>query len=96
MTDRADAQTAFIMVKEWDGTWRAVVELDKVFTVDRLASRTDIRTGTKEMTDFLAEDDLSNLIVSKLSESRKTDSERTAEAVRHALQERKAPVTTED
>lgn len=86
--ERADAETAFIVVKQWDGGWSVNTDLTQVFTIDRPAYRHDVKTGCREMYDFLADDDLAGLIFNKLSDLNKSDSQRTTEAIRHALTER--------
>lgn len=88
MEERSDAETAFIVVKHWDGSWSTNTDLTQTFTVDRPAYRHDVKTGCREMYDFLSDDDTASLILSKFLEHSKPDSQRTADAIRHALTER--------
>lgn len=85
---KAEAETAFILVKQWDGSWTVLTDMSNAFTIDREAFRHDVKTGCREMYEFLADDDLAIHLASKLSAQSKTDSQRTSEAIRHALTER--------
>ena len=85
---QAGADTAFMIIKDWDGSWRATTKFEDVSTISREANRSDIKLGCKEMFDFLSEDDLASLIVFKLLTSNSSDSQRATDAIRHALQDR--------
>lgn len=85
---KPDAETAFILVKEWDGGWRVLTYMANTFTIEREALRHDVKTGCREMYDFLTQDDIATLVSSKLSAPTPTDSQRTSESIRHALTER--------
>jgi len=85
---KAEAETAFILVKQWDGSWSVLTDMSHSFTIDREAFRHDVKTGCREMYEFLADDDLATHLASKLSAQSQSDSQRTSEAIRHALTER--------
>jgi hypothetical protein len=85
---KAHAETAFILVKQWDGSWTVLTDMSNAFTIDREAYRHDVKTGCREMYEFLADEDLASHLASKLSHQNQTDSQRTSEAIRHALTER--------
>jgi hypothetical protein len=85
---KADAETAFILVKQWDGSWSVLTDVSTEFTIDRESFRHDVKTGCREMYEFLADDDLATHLASKLSSFNRSDSQRTSEAIRHALTER--------
>lgn len=85
---KAEAQTAFFIIKEWDGSWRAVTEIPESFTIQREALRHDVKTGCREIYELLAEDDLARTIAGKLLETNMTDSQRASQAIRHALADR--------
>jgi len=85
---QAGAETAFIVIRDWDGSWRATTKFDEVFTISREATRADIKLGCREMHEFLAEDDLASVVAFKIMTSNSSDSQRTTDAIRHALQDR--------
>ena len=85
---KADAETAFIMVKQFDGHWKASTDLSSVLLVERASTRTDIKVGTRDIYNFLADDDLATMVASKIVASGKTDTERATEGVRQALSDR--------
>jgi predicted RNase H-related nuclease YkuK (DUF458 family) len=85
---KPDAETAFFIVKELDGSWKAMTDIPEAFTIQREAFRHDVKTGCREIYELLAEDDLANSISSKILESNTPDSQRTAQAIRHALADR--------
>lgn len=85
---KAGAETAFVIIKDWDGSWRATTQVSEDLTISREAFRHDIKTGCREIYEFLAEDDFASTIASKISESNVPDSQRTAQAIRHALADR--------
>lgn len=88
VAEKAHAETAFILLKQWDGSWTVLTDLSNTFTVDHEAYRHEVKTGCREMYEFLADEDLASHLVSKLSAHNMTDSQRTSEAIRHALTER--------
>jgi len=83
-----EAETAFIMIKQFDGRWRASTDLSTTLLIERNAGRADIKTGTRDIYNFLTDDDLSSLIASKIVASNKTDTERATQGVRQALSDR--------
>ena len=85
---KPDAETAFIIVKQWDGSWSVLTDVTSAFTIERESFRHDVKTGCREMYEFLADDDLATHLASKLSSPKPSDSQRTSEAIRHALTER--------
>ena len=87
-TVKAGAETAFLIIKDWDGSWRATTQVAEELTISREAFRHDVKTGCREIYELLAEDDLANAIANRISESNRPDSQRTAEAIRHALADR--------
>lgn len=86
--EQPDAETAFIMVKQLNGVWKATTDLTTALLVGRTANRNDIKTATRDIHSFLTDDDLANMIVSKIIETNKTDTERATQGVRQALSDR--------
>jgi len=85
---KADAETAFIIIKSKDGTWKATVDVSAAFLIERPATRTDVKTGSREIYDFLSEDDVARFTAAKISAQNQTDTERATAGVRHALSNR--------
>ena len=83
-----DAETAFIMIKQFNGTWKASTDLTTAFFVERSATRADIKGGTRDIYNFLADDDLAGMVASKIIASTATDTERATQGVRQALSDR--------
>jgi hypothetical protein len=84
----ADADTAFIVIKSKDGTWKATVDVASAFTIERQATRADVKTGTREINEFLSEDDIARYTAARISAQNQTDTERATEGVRQALSDR--------
>lgn len=84
----ADAETAFIIIKGKDGTWKATVDVASVFTIERQAGRGDVKSGTREIYEFLSEDDIARYTAARISAENQTDTQRAAEGVRQALSNR--------
>ena len=87
-TSAADAETAFIVIKDKDGNWKATVDVAASFTIERPATRTDVKTGTREIHDFLTEDDIARYTASRIAAANQTDTQRATEGVRQALADR--------
>jgi len=83
-----DAETAFIMIKQFNGTWRASTDLTTALLVERSSTRADIKGGTRDIYNFLADDDLASMVASKILASTSTDTERATQGVRQALSDR--------
>lgn len=82
-----DAETAFIIVKELDGSFKATTDLSTAILVNREATRADIRLACKELSEVISHEDLAGLIASTLT-SYPQPGQRTADAIRQALAER--------
>lgn len=85
--EQPDAETAFIIVKELDGSFRATTDLSMAILVNREANRADIRLACKELSEVISHEDLALTIASTLA-SYPRPSKNTAEAIRQALAER--------
>lgn len=78
------AETAFIIVKELDGTFRATTDLTSAFTVARDADRLDIKSGCHEIHQVIAQEELAERIAVKLQK----DTPQTQALIRKALEDR--------
>jgi hypothetical protein len=85
---KADADTAFLVIKDWDGTWKATTDVSMALTIERRANRNDVKTGCRDIHGFLENVDLAAIIASKLSTPNVSDTERAAQSVRQALSDR--------
>ena len=86
--EKPDAETAFIMIKQFNGSWRASTDLATALMVERTSTRADIKGGTRDIYNFLADDDLASMVASKIIASTATDTERATQGVRQALSDR--------
>jgi hypothetical protein len=87
-TEKPAADTAFLMIKDWDGIWKATTDLSMALIIDRRASRNDVKTGCRDIYEFLNNSDLATAVVSKISAQNLSDTERAAQSVRQALSDR--------
>ena len=62
-----DAITAFIVIKIPDGSYIAVSDLSKTFTVGRTATLTDIRQACDELRYTILKADIANSVISGLN-----------------------------
>ena len=85
---RPDSETAFIIVREWNGGWRVITDMSSAFSIARDADRSDVKTGISDLNRFLNNDELANMVASKLSAANRPESQATAEAMRQALHDR--------
>ena len=86
--EKAAADTAFLMIKDWDGTWKATTDVSMALTIERRANRNDVKTACHDIHAFLDNVDLATIIASKLSAPNVSDTERAAQSVRQALSDR--------
>jgi hypothetical protein len=64
--EQPDAETAFIIVKELDGSFRATTDLASSFLVARDANRADIRQACRELSEAIAQDELAERVAARL------------------------------
>jgi hypothetical protein len=87
-TEKAAADTAFLMIKDWDGIWKATTDLSLALTIERRANRNDVKTGCRDIHEFLNNVDVAAAVASKISAQNLSDTERAAQSVRQALSDR--------
>ena len=85
---KPDAETAFLVVKEFDGSWSATANINAPLIITRPALRADIKAGSREVSDFLVEDDLANTLLGKIQQNNISDSSQRATEIRNALSDR--------
>lgn len=86
--EKAAADTAFLLIKDWDGSWKATTDIALAMTIQRRANRNDVKTACRDIYMFLDNSDIASIIASKLSEEKLSDTERAAQSVRQALSDR--------
>jgi len=82
------AETAFIIAKREDGSFFATTNLNIEFELDREAKNLDIKHGCNDILTLLENNDLANLILSKIAATSQSESERAASSIRQALSEK--------
>lgn len=83
------AETAFIVVREFDGSYRATADLEQAFIVNRVANLNDIRQASRDLLDKITEDSIAETVANKLAGMRSTDSERATKSIKEALEGRR-------
>lgn len=88
MTDEVvipQADTAFLVYREDDGSWTATTEIDKALLIRREATGLDVKTGCREIFETFAQNDLAFAISSLIVEKSSKQEQTTADAIRDAL-----------
>ena len=86
--DPADAETAFIVYRSFDGAWHATPDLGTNLVVERLSGRNDMKQAFRDLLDAIAQNDIADLIVQKLGPKSSEDSQRRAASIRQSLASR--------
>jgi hypothetical protein len=68
--------TAFLMIKDVDGTWRVTTDLNTQFKADYQATRLDIRIGCQEIANIIHQQDIAANVVTLLVQNFSTDTQR--------------------
>jgi hypothetical protein len=67
--DLPRVDTAFVILKGHDGSWRVTTDITQPFSIDRVASRADVRIGTAEINHLISHQDLATLVAATLKAS---------------------------
>lgn len=67
--DLPRVDTAFVILKSHDGSWRITSDVTQPFAIDRVASRADVRMGTAEINHLISHQDLATLVAAALKAS---------------------------
>ncbi|MEI7999650.1 MAG: hypothetical protein WCH62_09135 [Candidatus Omnitrophota bacterium] len=81
-------ETAFIIAMRADGSFFATTNFNTEFEMQREAKASDIKHGCNDILTLLENNDLANLIVTKLAAEPQSESEKTASSMRQALSEK--------
>jgi hypothetical protein len=68
--------TAFLMIKDTDGTWRVTTDLATPITAEAQATRLDIRIGCQEIANIITQQDIAANVVTLLVENFSADNQR--------------------
>lgn len=90
MSDTPRYPTAFLVIKDADGSWLVTTDLTKEFAIDVLATRQDIRIGCQEIANVVQQQDLALTVISLLNENSQPDSQQVAAKMRDAISRRKS------
>lgn len=71
--DIPTVETAFIVMKNKDGSWGVTSDVTQPFAIDRVASRADVRIGTTEIKHLLSHQDLAALVAATLKASQENN-----------------------
>jgi len=85
-----DVETAFIVYKDFDGSFHATQTLDIAFVVERLASRNDMKDAFQDLLDALKADQIASAVVGKINNRYDEESQRKASAIRQNLLKRES------
>ena len=83
--EKIDFETAFIVVKAFDGSFHVLTELGAAFTVDRLSDRTDIKQACTDLLDSMTAERVALAVLSKIGQNSTEDSQRKVDAIRQSL-----------
>ena len=83
-----DVDTAFIVAKRSDGSFFATTNLSTEFNIKREAQTLDIRYGCNDILTLLKNNDLANLILTKMGSNAQSESEKAASSIRQALEDK--------
>jgi hypothetical protein len=70
--------TAFLMIKDADGTWRVTTDVATPIKAQAQATRLDIRIGCQEIARIIDQQDTAANVVTLLVQNFSTDSQREA------------------
>jgi len=79
MSEQPETQsypTAFLMIKDADGTWRVTTDLATTFDTEYQATRLDIRIGCQEIANIITQQDIAANVVTLLVENFSADNQR--------------------
>ena len=61
--------TAFIIMKSTDGSWKVTSDVTAPFAISRIATRADVRMGTTEIKHLVSHQDLATLVAATIKAS---------------------------
>ena len=85
----ASDETAFLVVKRHDGSFFATADFGDPVHIDRVATRTDIKAGCRDILDIIQTADQANMVAGMILDILKPkEVETVAGSIREALDER--------
>lgn len=88
MTDPIKVDTAFIMVKDVNGTYTAFTDVTIPLEIANTPTRQDIKTACLEILDSIRRDDIVMSIMAQIAQKPQDSIEEATSSVRQALEER--------
>ena len=82
------AQTAVLIIKEPDGSFKAMNDLTVELELDYTATRQDIKTACQEVLDAINRDAVSETVLAKLSSLSMNSTDKALASVRQALSDK--------
>lgn len=82
-------ETAFIVLKNENGSWSVMPDLTTPFVAERVTTRLEIQQACQYVTNAIHLQDVSSMVVNMLAQNSSEDSQRVSAAVRDALGKRK-------
>lgn len=83
----ASYDTAFIIIRAFDGTFYVTNQLDVKFTVERNANRNDMRQGFRDLLETMATEQVIQGVLAKMAQSSSEDSQPNEAEIRQPLPE---------
>lgn len=71
--DLPQVETAFVVMKNRDGSWGVTSDVTQPFAIDRIAGRADVRIGTTEIKHLLSHQDLASLVAATIKASQENN-----------------------
>jgi len=82
-------KTAFLVIQLPDGNWQVSTQNVKdAVRIDRVATELDVKRACTEILESLHLKDISRIVSSVITESSRSDQEKTSETVRESLRAR--------
>jgi hypothetical protein len=82
------AQTAFLVIQLDNGSWQVLPNVQEGVTTERAATELDVKRACTEVLESLNLKDISRIVASVITESSRSDQEKTSETVRESLRAR--------
>lgn len=83
--EEATFETAFIVCRTFDGTFMVTNQLGVKFTVEREATRNDMRQGFRDLLETMATDQVIQGVLAKLAKNSQEDSQPKEDEIRQSL-----------
>jgi hypothetical protein len=86
--DSPEFETAFIIAMRKDGSFFATVDVSTEFTIERRATRQDVKRGTQDILEVIQQGDLTAMIMTQIRAEGQSETEKATSSIRQALSEK--------